>query len=125
MVAKLQKKVWEERFRVHNKDAVHLLNPDGDFVEQYKDKVHLVYGDVPFGFFKDVEWDRPFSESQIRSLLLGCKKVLHRTGTVIIRTGGFGMDVWKRVGEEVGLHAEWAPRNVVFTEVWSRRKAYL
>jgi hypothetical protein len=77
--------VFKQRYGIRNKNACALLTHDGTFVKDHEGKFYLVFGDVPFGYFRGLSHDVRFSRKQAVVILMGATQVLHKEGTIIIR----------------------------------------
>ena len=96
----------------------------GTFVKDHEGKFYLVFGDVPFGYFRGLRHNVRFSRSQVVTILLGAKQVLHKEGTIIIRIGEYDKDMWVEVAKECGLYCERNAYVLVHNEAWAKKKAY-
>ncbi len=105
--------------------CVLLRGDEGNqFLNKYKTMFNLIFMDVPFGYFGNLEYDRPFARNQVATILRGAKTLLVDDGTILIRIGEEGKDMWREVANEVGLLCERSTIVLVHEAAWSRRKAW-
>ena len=95
--------VFKQRYEIRNEDACALLAHGGTFVKDHEGRFHLVFGDVPSGYFRGLPHDVRFSRTQAVVILMSAKQVLHKEGTIIIRIGEYDKEMWR------------SPRSVVCT----------
>jgi hypothetical protein len=120
------KRKWESGQWTHTtQDVCDLIDPTKEFAEDMKGKMHLVFGDVPFGVLPTKpSYDVQFTEKQIGVILDGCKKVCHIEGTIVIRLGEYQKDTWRDVATQKGLWCEPMFRIIQYKPKWQCRKHY-
>ena len=113
----------DERVQVYTQD-VSLLLRDEAFMKKNVGKVGFIHADIPFGYFKNPA-DRPWDVTTVRTVAAATFKLSAPTGTLLIKMGDAGHEMWRTALEQAGWHVERDRKVLLQTAPMMRRKSFL
>ena len=115
----------DERISIYKMDIAELLFADSAFSKKYAGKLGFLHGDIPFGYFLNDPADIRWSQHLATLVATGAKRLLHGTGTILLKMGDKDADMWRTTFEQAGFTVERDRFVLVQRAPWMRRKAYI